>query len=61
MKEEVPLSLNLMVSSPCVGNGLPADRRDELDGELLLLRIDVALVCSGTTDKQSNIWILPLS
>lgn len=29
---------------PCVGDGLPADRRDELDGELLLLRIDVALV-----------------
>lgn len=30
---------------PRVGNGLPTNRRDELDGELLLLRVDVTLVC----------------
>ena len=29
---------------PRVGDGLPADRGDELDGELLLLRVDVAVV-----------------
>lgn len=29
---------------PGVGNGLPADRRDELDGKLVLLGIDVTFV-----------------
>lgn len=33
---------------PSVGNGLPADWRDELDGELLLLRINVAIICRTT-------------
>lgn len=30
---------------PGVGNGLPAHWRDQLDGELLLQRVDVALIC----------------
>lgn len=33
---------------PSVGNGLPADWRDELDRELLLLRINVAIICRTT-------------
>lgn len=39
---------------PCVGDGLPADWRDELDGELLLLRINVALICRATEEKQRS-------
>ncbi len=37
---------------PCVGDGLPADWRDELDGELLLLRINVTFICGATEEKQ---------
>lgn len=32
-------------ASPGVGDGLPADGRDELDGEGLLLRVDVPVIC----------------
>lgn len=39
------------LSLPCVGNGLPADWRDELDGELLLLRINVTFICSMTEQQ----------
>lgn len=40
---------------PGVRNGLPADWRDELDGELLLLGMDVTFICRMTQEKLLNI------
>lgn len=39
---------------PCIGNGLPADRTDELDGELLLLRINVTFICRVTRGETTQ-------
>lgn len=60
----------LGIASPGVGDGLPADRGDELDAEGLLLRVDVPLVCedrggpsgrSGPQDRPSLGPHAPLS
>lgn len=39
---------------PGVGNGLPADRRDKLDGKLVLLRINVPFICRMEKQKQQE-------
>lgn len=44
LRQHNSLATVILEPVPCIGDGLPADWRDELNGKLLLLRIDVTLI-----------------